>query len=59
MNLATQISDNNFLGIMFVIATIFKIFIICSVIDMARQGLFSGVTKLVQKFKKNTTSEEA
>ena len=50
---------NNFLGIMFVIATIFKIFIICSVIDMARQGLFSGVTKLVQKFKKNTTSEEA
>lgn len=44
---------------MFVIATIFKIFIICSVIDMARQGLFSGVTKLVQKFKKNTTSEEA
>lgn len=50
---------NNFLGIMFVIATIFEIFIICSVIDMARQGLFSGVTKLVQKFKKNTTSEEA
>lgn len=50
---------NNFLGIMFIIATIFEIFIICSVIDMARQGLFTGVTKLVQKFKKNTTSEEA
>ncbi len=50
---------NNFLGIMFVIATIFEIFIICSVIDMARQGLFTGVTKLVQKLKKNTTSEEA
>lgn len=50
---------NNFLGIMFVIATIFEIFIICSVIDMARQELFTGVTKLVQKLKKNTTSEEA
>lgn len=49
---------NNFLGIMFVIATIFEIFIICSAIDIARQGIFAGVTKLVQKFKKNKTSEE-
>lgn len=49
---------NNFLGILFVIATIFEIFIICSAIDMARQGLFAGVTKLVQKFKKSKASEE-
>lgn len=49
---------NNFLGIMFVIATIFEIFIICSAIDIARQGIFTGVTKLVQKFKKNKPSAE-
>ncbi|MCI5654987.1 acyltransferase [Candidatus Pseudoruminococcus sp.] len=50
---------NNFLGIIFVVATIFEIFIICSAIDIARQGIFTGVIKLAQKFKKNKPTEKA
>lgn len=50
---------NNFLGIIFVVSTIFEIFIICSAIDIARQGIFTGVIKLAQKFKKNKPTEKA
>lgn len=49
---------NSFSGIIFVIATIFGIFIICSVIDMARQGIFTGVTTLVKKIKSKKTLEK-
>lgn len=50
---------NNIGGILFIIATILGIFIICSVIDMARQGIFAGIDKIVQKIRTKKSAEEA
>lgn len=49
---------NNIGGILYVIATILEIFIICSVIDIARQGIFTGVTTLVRKIKSKKSAEK-
>lgn len=49
---------NNMGGILFVIATIFGIFIVCSVIDMARQGIFAGIDKIVQKIRTKKLENE-
>ncbi len=47
---------SNIFGTLIIIATILKIFIICSVIDMARQGIFMGATVLFKKIKAKTAS---